>query len=66
MSASSNKKMKLLDDPKETVSIKTGVEGNTFRAIKLYICPDNIGPKRLEIMKRSAIKNGFELSINMK
>ncbi|XP_057368495.1 DNA nucleotidylexotransferase-like [Daphnia carinata] len=32
------------------------------KPIIIYIHPEGIGPKRLDIMKRSAIKNGFQLS----
>lgn len=64
MSSPSSKKIKLSNEEKEGEMVSTGKD-NLFKAIVLYILPNAIGPKRLQVMKRSAIKNEFTLSSTM-
>ena len=61
MSFPSSKKIKLSSEKEEGEMVSTGKD-NLFKTIVLYIHPNAIGPKTLEVMKRSAIKNGFTLS----
>lgn len=56
MSSPKNKKLKL-----EGSSDDGNKSNNPFSSVHVYILPSGIGPKRFEIMQRSAMKNGFQV-----
>lgn len=61
MSSPSNKKIKRMEEKDSDYG-----SGNKvfFGGLKLYFCPGGIGPKRQELMKSSASKNGFVVFSN--
>lgn len=69
MTAPHSKKIKLAsgDADREQVSHdkKEQEKDNPFEGVVLYILPDGIGPRRLELMTSNAIKNGFTVRSNM-
>ena len=68
MASPLNKKLKLSNEDEKDgnkTNPTSTIVGDVFKAISLYIHPNGIGPKRLEIMKRSATKTGFNLLSTM-
>ncbi len=69
MASPLNKRPKLSNEDEKDGNIKTNPISTSiedvFKAVVLYIHPDGIGPKRLEIMKRFATKSGFNLLSTM-
>ncbi|KAI9558742.1 hypothetical protein GHT06_015531 [Daphnia sinensis] len=55
------KKRKQHDDADDQAEKNFPAKSPESKNIIIYIHPEGIGPKRLDIMKRSAIKNGFQL-----
>lgn len=49
--------------PKLEDSSDDGTEEKIFDSVHMFILPTGIGPKRLEIMRKSAVKNGFKVHL---
>ncbi len=62
----SMKKRKLHEDEEDSSPTKiVSTSSSSNKKEIIYILPDCIGPRRLEIMKNSANKMGFTLSARM-